>query len=75
MQEVSMSSEYAIADQATQEAAQMAQHLAERLSHLFAPLLIALDKHLDVRLVRTFLVTIAAIIQFRNRAQGLLLSE
>src|SRR5690348_17234203 len=70
-----MSSEYAIADQATQEAAQVSQHLAERLPHLFAPLLIVLDKQLDVRLVRTFLVTIAAIIQFRNRAQGLLLSE
>ena len=70
-----MSSEYDIATQATQEAAQVSRHLAEQMSHLVAPLLITLDKHLDVRLVRTFLVTIAAIIQFRNRAQGLLLSE
>jgi Transposase DDE domain len=70
-----MSSQYDIAAQTTQEAAQVSWQLAGRLSDLFAPLLTALDKQLDVRLVRTFLVTIAAIIQFRNRAQGLLLSE
>ena len=70
-----MSAQYDTAAQTTQEAAQVSRQIAEQLSDLFAPLLRVLDQHLDVRLVRTFLATIAAILQFRNRAQGLLLSE
>lgn len=61
--------------QIAQESREVSQKLACDLSTLFAPLLAALDAQLDVRLVRTFLATIAVIIQFRNRAQGLLLSE
>ena len=46
------------------EAAQMAQGLG-----------VQLDAVLDKRLVRTFLATIQVIITFRERANGLLLSE
>jgi hypothetical protein len=40
-----------------------------------APLLQQLDARIDKRLVRTFFVALVAIVQFRNRACGLLLSE
>lgn len=39
------------------------------------PLLLRLNQQLDVRLVRTFLASLAAILQWRNRPHGLLLSE
>ena len=61
--------------QVAQESSKGSQKLASDLSTLFAPLLAALDAQLDVRLVRTFLAPIAVILQFRNRTQGLLLSE
>jgi hypothetical protein len=61
--------------QLAQESSEVSQKLAFDWSRLLAPLLAALDAQLDVRLVRTFLVTIAVILPFRNRAQGLLLSE
>ena len=61
--------------QLAQESSEVSQKLAFDLSRLLAPLLAALDAQLDVRLVRPFLATIAVMIQFRNRAQGLLLSE
>lgn len=52
---------------------------AERLSHqlvtFLAPLLRTLDQRLDRRLVATFLASLIAIVQWRNRAHGLLLSE
>lgn len=67
--------QYDIDAQIAQESQEVSQKLACDLSTLFPPLLAALDAQLDVRLVRTFLATIAVIIQFRNRAQGLLLSE
>jgi hypothetical protein len=38
-------------------------------------LLVELDDVLDKRLVRTFLQVIAVILTFRDRANGLLLSE
>ncbi len=53
----------------------MAQGLAEALAHFLFPLLVELDRLLDKRLVRTFLCTIQVIITFRDRANGLLLSE
>jgi hypothetical protein len=67
--------QYDTDSQMAQESSEVSQQLASALSQLFAPLLATLDAQLDVRLVRTFLATIAVIIQFRNRAQGLLLSE
>lgn len=51
---------------------------AQTQHHLFRfvqPLLFLLNHHLDVRLVRTFLASLVAILQWRNRPHGLLLSE
>lgn len=62
------------ADVAATTAAQ-AHTLAERLQQFLSPLLEELDAAMDKRLVRTFAATIQAIIQVRNRASGLLLSE
>src|SRR6266480_857233 len=55
--------------------AAMAQGLTAQLAQFLFPLLIELDRLLDKRLVRTFLQTIAVILTFRDRANGLLLSE
>ena len=57
------------------EATQMAQGLGEAVARFLFPLLVELDTLLDKRLVRTFLATIQVIITFRDRANGLLLSE
>ena len=59
--------------QVSQASSEVSQELASALSTLLAPLLAS--ETLDVRLVRTFLATSAVSIQFRNRTQGLLLSE
>lgn len=67
--------QYDTDSQVAQASSEASQKLAFDLSTLFAPLLVALDAQLDVRLVRTFLATIAVILQFRNRTQGSLLSE
>jgi hypothetical protein len=56
-------------------AAALARTLSERLQQFLDPLLEELDKVLDKRLVRTFAGTIRAILQHRNPACGLLLSE
>ncbi len=53
----------------------MAQGLTAQLAHFLFPLLVDLDRLLDKRLVRTFLQSIAVILAFRDRANGLLLSE
>lgn len=53
----------------------LAAQLQERLVLFARPLLHQLNLQLDVRLVRTFLATLFAIVQWRNRAHGLLLSE
>src|SRR3954454_3941366 len=59
--------------------AQASERVAQRLSHqlatFLAPLLRTLDQRLDRRLVSTFLAALIAIVQWRNRAHGLLLSE
>ena len=57
------------------EPAAMAQGLTAQLAQFLFPLLVELDRVLDKRLVRTFLQTIAVILTFRDRANGLLLSE
>src|SRR6266487_5070026 len=57
------------------DGAQMAQGLGVQLASFLFPLLVQLDAVLDKRLVRTFLATIQVIITFRDRANGLLLSE
>jgi hypothetical protein len=58
-----------------QASAQAASRLSNHLVTFLAPLLRTLDQQLDRRLVSTFLATLIAIVQWRNRAHGLLLSE
>ena len=74
-----MQEKYLIRQEAPQvppyDAAQMAQGLGAQLASFLFPLLVSLDAKLDKRLVRTFLQTIEVIIRFRDRANGLLLSE
>jgi hypothetical protein len=53
----------------------IAQGLTAQLAHFLFPLLGELDWLLDKRLVRTFFHTITVILTFRDRANGLLLSE
>jgi hypothetical protein len=66
-------------DATSRPAAQASAHAADRFSrHLvtfLAPILRSLDQRLDRRLVSTFLAALIAIVQWRNRAHGLLLSE
>lgn len=70
-----MHTDYAQTSPALQEGSALSASLQQRLASFVAPLLTKLDAKMDVRLVRTFLATLAAILQFRNRPQGLLLSE
>jgi len=55
--------------------ADMAQGMYTALAQFLAPLLIELDTAIDKRLVRTFLHTVTIILTFRDRVNGLLLSE
>jgi hypothetical protein len=55
--------------------AEMAQGLYADLARFLAPLLIEADARIDKRLVRTLLQTVAVILTFRDRINGLLLSE
>ena len=70
-----MSAHSAIHTEETQASALAAHRLYQHLVQFLTPLLQTLDQRLDVRLVRTFLATLLAIIQWRNRPHGLLLSE
>lgn len=58
-----------------QVSGEMARRIGECPEAFVQPLLVELEKCLDKRLVRTFLTTLQVIVQFRRRAQGLLLSE
>ncbi len=53
----------------------MSERIGQELEAFVEPMLLELDQRIDKRLVRTFLLTLQVIMQFRNRAQGLLLSE
>lgn len=53
----------------------VAQQLSLHLATFLAPLLRQLDAHLDARLVRTVHAAVAAILMWRHRNHGLLLSE
>jgi hypothetical protein len=69
-------SRHAATSARTAQADQLAaKRLAHQLATFLAPILRMLDQHLDRRLVTTFLATLGAILQSRNRAHGLLLSE
>ena len=61
--------------QGKQVSGEMARRIGDRLEGFVKPLLVELDRCLDKRLVRTFLTVLQVIVQFRHRAQGLLLSE
>jgi hypothetical protein len=54
---------------------QLSRDLEAQLVAFVRPLLVTLNQHLDVRLVRTFLATLCAIVCWRHRQHGLLLSE
>lgn len=58
-----------------QASATVSEELSQQLLSFVWPLLLTLDDQIDKRLVRTFFKTLQVIIQFRHRAQGLLLSE
>lgn len=60
---------------AAQASAQVATRLSTHLLSFLAPLLRTLDQQLDRRLVCTFFATLLAIVEWRNRNHGLLLSE
>jgi hypothetical protein len=64
-----------ILEDGKQASATVSRRLGEQLGSFVAPLLGELDALIDKRLVRNFLATLHVIIQFRNRAYGLLLSE
>ena len=51
------------------------QELCDQLESFVHPLLRWLDDQIDKRLVRTFLLTLGAIVTFRHTMYGLLLSE
>jgi hypothetical protein len=56
-------------------ARRVSAEVAEQLQGFVSPLLARLDEQVDKRLVRTFITTLGAILRWRNRAHGLLLSE
>jgi hypothetical protein len=70
-----MSDHDATAAIAAQASAQAADRLSKHLITFLAPILRTLDQRLDRRLVGTFLAWLIAIVEWRNRAHGLLLSE
>jgi hypothetical protein len=62
-------------DAADAEAMQVGQEVQQDLFAFLQPLLVQLDAQIDRRLVQTFARTVDAILCFRNRPHGLLLSE
>ncbi len=70
-----MRKEYPTFDQGVQASPQISQLLAAKLHSFLQPLLITLDHQLDKRLVATLLALVQTIIIFRDRANGLLLSQ
>jgi hypothetical protein len=53
----------------------MAQGLGMALLGFLGPLLVELDQWLDKRLIRTLVQAVEAILTFRDRVNGLLLSQ
>lgn len=70
-----MTADYAPSADGMQEAPQISAALRQRLAVFVAPLVALLDARLDARLVRTFVAALEAIVCFRHRNHGLLLSE
>jgi hypothetical protein len=70
-----MSPQYRTSPTTQQEAQDMCSSLTFQLENFLAPFLPRLDAYLDKRLVKTFVRCIAAILTFRNRGQGLNITE
>lgn len=70
-----MQAQYLTSQERWQASEGMAQQFRQDLEDFLALLVGWLDAYLDKRLVRTFVQTIQAIITFRQRATGLLLTE
>src|SRR5258708_5635362 len=58
-----------------QEKRRLSQQVTRELETFLLPLLCILEKLLDKRLLRSFIMGLVAILRFRNQHQGLLLSE
>lgn len=65
----------AVSTNGTQASRLAARELEQELERFLAPLVAWLDTLLDKRLVRTLVGSIVALLEWRNRAHGLLLSE
>ena len=70
-----MPPKYDLFQENEQDPQHVSQELAQQLELFLLPLLVALDRLLDKRLVRTFVQCCVAILRFRNHKYGLLLSE
>jgi hypothetical protein len=70
-----MPTKYDTVEKKRQESQPLSEELLTHLENHLNPLLLWLDTMLDKRLVKTFLLSLVAIIQFRNPTQGLLLSQ
>ncbi len=68
-------SEYAREGVSVRAAGTLGEEARGRLHRFVEPLVEALDRGMDARLVRTLIGCLEAILAFRNRAMGLLLSE
>lgn len=67
--------ENAVLARGLQASATVAAGVRRHLDAFLAPLLVLLDAQIDCRLVATFGQTLDAMVRWRNRAHGLLLSE
>src|SRR5205814_8984080 len=70
-----MSSQYRTPATDEQVSQEQSKRLTKASENFLGPLLVVLDAYIDKRFVQTFVRAIAAIITFRNQAQGLCLSE
>src|SRR5271165_6149538 len=70
-----MCAKYAISQTRRQEVKKKSQHVASLLETYLDPLLTPLDAYVDKRLVHTFLQMIRTLIEARNQAPGLTISE
>ncbi|MGH2515518.1 MAG: hypothetical protein ACRDHP_07665, partial [Ktedonobacterales bacterium] len=67
--------DHAAEERGAQASPAMARELEAELTRFLAPLVAWLDTLLDKRLVHTLVASIVALVEWRNRAHGLLLSE
>jgi hypothetical protein len=70
-----MSSRYVISRTKRQEAQEKSEKVTSLLEKYLEPLVVPLDAYIDKRLVQTFLQGIRTIIEARNQATGLVISE